>query len=195
MIRDALAALRARRGRTLLAAVGILAAALVVCFANVHAASQAPVAAENGMVVTAQHLATRVGVDVLKDGGNAVDAAVAVGYALAAMLLGLAPTFGLAVLAAGALGVFDAITTTLRHAVVQLDTPDHLRGRVTSAYQMVSRGGPSLGQVQMGVLATALGAPLALGVGASATLLYTLWLGLTGTTVRDYTGAEIEPST
>jgi gamma-glutamyltranspeptidase/glutathione hydrolase len=48
-----------------------------------HAASVAPVAAENGMVVTAQHLATRIGVDVLKDGGNAVDAAVAVGYALA----------------------------------------------------------------------------------------------------------------
>lgn len=48
-----------------------------------YAASAAPVAAPNGMVVTAQHLATRVGVDVLKDGGNAVDAAVAVGYALA----------------------------------------------------------------------------------------------------------------
>jgi gamma-glutamyltranspeptidase/glutathione hydrolase len=43
----------------------------------------APVAAENGMVVTAQHLASHVGVDVLKNGGNAVDAAVAVGYALA----------------------------------------------------------------------------------------------------------------
>ncbi|MHA6835329.1 gamma-glutamyltransferase [Ralstonia pseudosolanacearum] len=48
-----------------------------------YAASVAPVAAENGMVVAAQHLATRVGVDVLKRGGNAVDAAVAVGYALA----------------------------------------------------------------------------------------------------------------
>ena len=35
------------------------------------------------MVVTAQHFATKVGVDVLKRGGNAVDAAVAVGYALA----------------------------------------------------------------------------------------------------------------
>jgi gamma-glutamyltranspeptidase/glutathione hydrolase len=35
------------------------------------------------MVVSAQHLATRIGVQVLKDGGNAVDAAVAVGYALA----------------------------------------------------------------------------------------------------------------
>jgi gamma-glutamyltranspeptidase / glutathione hydrolase len=49
----------------------------------VHAASIAPVVAEHGMVVTAQHLATEVGVDVLKRGGNAVDAAVAVGYALA----------------------------------------------------------------------------------------------------------------
>ena len=48
-----------------------------------QAASLAPVAAENGMVVRAQHLAARVGVDVLRCGGNAVDAAVAVGYALA----------------------------------------------------------------------------------------------------------------
>ncbi|WDS34711.1 gamma-glutamyltransferase [Pseudoxanthomonas sp.] len=42
-----------------------------------------PVTAEHAMVVSAQHLATQVGLQVLKDGGNAVDAAVAVGYALA----------------------------------------------------------------------------------------------------------------
>ena len=53
------------------------------CGASVQAASEAPVAAEHGMVVTAQHLATRVGVEVLKKGGNAIDAAVAVGYTLA----------------------------------------------------------------------------------------------------------------
>jgi gamma-glutamyltranspeptidase/glutathione hydrolase len=58
-------------------------AASTLCFSAVQAASQAPVAAEHGMVVSAQHLATRVGVDVLKAGGNAIDAAVAVGYALA----------------------------------------------------------------------------------------------------------------
>ena len=40
-------------------------------------------AAEKGMVVSAQHLATDVGVDILKRGGSAIDAAVAVGYALA----------------------------------------------------------------------------------------------------------------
>lgn len=38
---------------------------------------------KNGMVVTAHHLASRVGIDVLQNGGNAIDAAVAVGYALA----------------------------------------------------------------------------------------------------------------
>jgi gamma-glutamyltranspeptidase/glutathione hydrolase len=40
-----------------------------------------PVTARHAMVVSAQHLATEVGVQILKQGGNAVDAAVAVGYA------------------------------------------------------------------------------------------------------------------
>ncbi len=61
----------------------ILAGMVAGACLSVRAASVAPVAAEHGMVVTAQHLATQVGVDVLKKGGNAVDAAVAVGYALA----------------------------------------------------------------------------------------------------------------
>jgi gamma-glutamyltranspeptidase/glutathione hydrolase len=61
----------------------VVAALTLAGAAQLHAASQAPVAAENGMVVSAQHLATKVGVDVLKRGGNAIDSAVAVGYALA----------------------------------------------------------------------------------------------------------------
>ena len=53
---------------------------VVVSAAN--AASATPVAAEKGMVVSAQHLASQVGVNILRRGGSAIDAAVAVGYAL-----------------------------------------------------------------------------------------------------------------
>lgn len=46
-------------------------------------ANATPVTAKHAMVVSAQHLATQAGVAILRQGGNAVDAAVAVGYALA----------------------------------------------------------------------------------------------------------------
>ena len=71
-----------RPARTL-AGLRCIALGALVAACAARAASVAPVGAESGMVVAAQHLATRVGVDVLRDGGNAVDAAVAVGYALA----------------------------------------------------------------------------------------------------------------
>ncbi len=64
---------------------GAMAGLALLPSTQLLAASMAPVAAPNGMVVTAQHIASKVGVDVLKKGGNAVDAAVAVGYALAAV--------------------------------------------------------------------------------------------------------------
>jgi gamma-glutamyltranspeptidase/glutathione hydrolase len=69
-------------GRLHIGTISVISA-LSLCLTSAFAASPAPVEAEHGMVVTAQHLATDVGVEVLKSGGNAVDAAVAVGYALA----------------------------------------------------------------------------------------------------------------
>ncbi|HEY8229704.1 MAG TPA: gamma-glutamyltransferase, partial [Rhodanobacteraceae bacterium] len=58
-------------------------------FSHAPAATQAmlakakPVTAKHAMVVSDQHFATDAGVQILKQGGNAIDAAVAVGYALA----------------------------------------------------------------------------------------------------------------
>jgi gamma-glutamyltranspeptidase/glutathione hydrolase len=48
-----------------------------------HAAAPLELESSDGMVVTSQHLASDVGAAILRQGGNAVDAAVAVGYALA----------------------------------------------------------------------------------------------------------------
>ena len=50
---------------------------LSACFA----ASRPPVTSNQSMVVSAQHLATQIGLKILQRGGNAVDAAVAIGYA------------------------------------------------------------------------------------------------------------------
>jgi gamma-glutamyltranspeptidase/glutathione hydrolase len=61
----------------------LIALAFAVLPLAARAADPAPVAATHGMVVTAEHLASDVGADILRHGGNAVDAAVAVGYALA----------------------------------------------------------------------------------------------------------------
>jgi gamma-glutamyltranspeptidase/glutathione hydrolase len=52
-------------------------------FTKSDLAKARPVIARHAMVASSQHLATMVGVEILKQGGNAVDAAVAVGYALA----------------------------------------------------------------------------------------------------------------
>ena len=61
----------------------LLLSAAGVAFDPTWAAAPPALESTQGMVVTAQHLASEIGADVLHQGGNAIDAAVAVGYALA----------------------------------------------------------------------------------------------------------------
>jgi gamma-glutamyltranspeptidase / glutathione hydrolase len=61
----------------------LLSLVILLPFGASKAATRQPVSAMQALVVTSQHLATDVGVEIMRQGGTAIDAAVAVGYALA----------------------------------------------------------------------------------------------------------------
>lgn len=112
-----------------------------------------------------------------------------VGYGVAVALLAQSSVFALALVAGALIGGFDAMATTIRHAAVQLVTPDPLRGRVSSLYQMSSRGGPALGDVNIGWFAGLFGPVTALTAGGLVSVAYACVLLVRGGRVRDYHGA------
>lgn len=102
------------------------------------------------------------------------------------MLLVLAgsPWFLLSLLAAGGLGLFDSVQAVPRNTVIQALSPDHLRGRVSSIQSMSTTGAPSLGQMWSGTLASVLGAPLAVTIGAASCAALVLGLAAARPDVR-----------
>ncbi len=113
-------------------------------------------------------------------------------YGVAAVLLAQSRVFPLALLAALLLGAFDAMATTIRHAAVQVDTPDEIRGRVTAFYQMSSRGGPALGDVVVGAFAAVVGPVTALTIGGFGPLLVAVAFLSRPNVVREY-GSAVSP--
>jgi MFS family permease len=87
-------------------------------------------------------------------------------YAVCLVALAATPWFILAWIVVAALGFTDALQSVPRNAVIQLMTPDELRGRISAFQGMIVNAGPGLGLGAMGAAAGAVGAPIALISGA-----------------------------
>jgi MFS family permease len=121
--------------------------------------------------------------------------AASAGYGVATLALAQSQLLLLALLAGLLVGAFDALATTIRQAAVQLETPDEIRGRVSSIYQMASRGGPALGDTIIGGLASLLGPVAALSLGSLVPIGYAAGLWLRRSRLRDYrTVPEPDPA-
>jgi MFS family permease len=83
-------------------------------------------------------------------------------FGLATVIFGLSTSIVLAWGALAVTGAADSVSTIIRNTIRQLQTPDFLRGRMTSVNQIFFQGGPQLGEVEAGVVAQLFGAPFAI---------------------------------
>ena len=124
-----------------------------------------------GLLQSAPAIGSLIGAAVLMSFGNIrykglLAAGMILCYCGALLLLASAPWFGLSMFAAALLGFFDATQTISRTTVIQSLTPDALRGRVAAFQHMLTGGGPAVGEAMSGAIASAIGPPLALTLGA-----------------------------
>jgi predicted MFS family arabinose efflux permease len=114
-------------------------------------------------------------------------------YCCALVVLALSPWLALAVVATFMMGACDALQATPRNGVIQLITPDEMRGRVASFQSMLTSGGPAIGQAQMGAVAAILGAPGAILIGAGLCAAVQLGLVTTSKELRSRDLGAPEP--
>jgi MFS family permease len=108
---------------------------------------------------------TRPGVGIL-------GAIVVFGLSITAFALSHNLWLALAFLAAS--GAADSVSVSQRHTLRNLLTPDRLRGRVAAAHSTFAAGGPQLGDVRSGIVASWTGAPVAVAIGGLAAALTAL---------------------
>ncbi len=92
-------------------------------------------------------------------------------FGLATILFGFSTSFALAMFALFLIGVGDTVSTVIRNTIRQLQTPDHIRGRMTSVNQVFFMGGPQLGEVEAGLVAAAFGVPFSIISGGIGCIL------------------------
>jgi hypothetical protein len=106
-------------------------------------------------------------------------------YCVALVVLALSGSIALSLVAAGVLGMMNSIQAIPRNSAILAISPERLRGRVEAFRSTLAGGGPPVGYVVSGTLATALGAPGALLAGAAACAAVVTGVALARKELRD----------
>ena len=111
-------------------------------------------------------------------------------FGIATIVFGATTSFIIAWLAIATTGAADGVSTIIRNTIRQLQTPDHIRGRMTSVNQIFFQGGPQLGEIEAGSVAQFFGAPFAVITGGIGCIIGTLLHHLEMAALMKYNGDE-----
>ena len=119
--------------------------------------------------------------------GRLVVVSVAV-FGLATVGFGLSTVFWLSMLMLALTGAADTVSTVLRQTIRQLVTPNYIRGRMTAINMMFFMGGPQLGELEAGVVAALIGAPLSVILGGLGSLICACLAAVKAKHLMEYEG-------
>lgn len=97
-------------------------------------------------------------------------------YGFATVAFGFSTSFLVAFLALAAVGASDTVSMVIRNTIRQINTPDHLRGRMVSVNMIFFMGGPQLGELEAGAVASWVGAPLSVISGGVGCVIATVFV-------------------
>ena len=112
-------------------------------------------------------------------------------YGITTIFFGLSRLFIFSFVFLALSGATDMISTVIRNTLRQLNTPDRLRGRMTSINSLFYNGGPQLGEVEAGGVAGFFGAPVSVVIGGIGTIIVTALIAFFVPKLRKYHGDEV----
>lgn len=124
-------------------------------------------------------------VDVIERRGLVLVGAVVV-YGAATVAFGVSTTFWLTFGCLALTGAADTVSMVFRNLIRQMETPDHMRGRMTGVNMVFFMGGPQLGELEAGLVANWLGPVVSVVTGGVGCLAATGWLAATTPALRGY---------
>ncbi len=107
-------------------------------------------------------------------------------YGAATVVFGLSRDFWLTFACLAAAGAADTVSMVLRNIVRQLETPDHLRGRMVGVNMVFFMGGPQLGELEAGLVANWWGPVASVVSGGIGSLVATGWIAGATPALRRY---------